>query len=49
MDKDVSAKQAAYSILRKYKIDAPTLDEIVFICFLFMACAFKRKIKLSFI
>lgn len=31
MDKDVSAKQAAYSILRKYKIGVPTLDEIVFI------------------
>ena len=31
MDKDISAKQAANSLLRKYKLGAPTLDEILFI------------------
>lgn len=31
MGKDISAKQVANSLLRKYKLGAPTLDEILFI------------------
>ena len=31
MDKDISAKRVAYSLLKKHKLGVPTLDEIVFI------------------